>query len=52
MGKVSIAVLTGLSDQESNDFFMRKVAPIKPNVTTRIQKSLAYFRVVEIYERP
>ena len=52
MGKVSIVVLTGLSDQESNDSFISKLAPMNPDITTRIQKSLAYFRFVEMYVRP
>ena len=48
MCKVSIVVLIGLSDQESKDSLMSRLAPTKPPMTTRIQNSLAYFRVVEI----
>ena len=52
IGKVSIVVLTGLPDQESNDSLIIKLAPTNPAITTRIQNSLAYFLVVEIYVRP
>ena len=48
IGKVSTVVFTGLSDQESNELFMSKPPPKNPDATTKIQKSLAYFRAVEI----
>ena len=52
MVKVSITVLTGVSDQESNDFWMIMPDSTNPVMTTRIQKSLANLRVVEICTRP
>ena len=52
IGKVSMVVLIGLSDQESKDSLIRRLAPTNPAITTRIQNNLAYFLVVEIYVRP
>ena len=52
IGNVSVVVLIGLSDQESNDSLIRRLAPINPAKTMRIQNSLMYFWVVEIYVRP
>ena len=49
IGKVSTVVFTGLSDQESNELLIRSPPPKNPVATTRIQKSLAYFRVLEIF---
>ena len=48
IGRVSIVVLIGLSDQETNDSFIRRLAPMNPARTMMIHKILAYFLVVEI----
>ena len=52
IGNVSRVVFTGLSCQKRNDSNIKKPAKLNPPETTRIQKSFAYFLVLEIWDRP
>ena len=52
MGRVSIVVVTGFSFHALKDLEIKNPAPVKPAMTTRIQKSLVYFLDVEICGRP
>ena len=45
IGRVSIVVETGVSDQLIKDWFIRILAKEKPRMTTIIQKSLEYLVV-------
>ena len=45
IGRVSIVVETGLSDQLIKDWFIRILEREKPTMTTIIQKSLEYLVV-------
>ena len=48
IGRVSMVVETGLSDQLLKDWFIRILAREKPRMTTIIQKSLEYLVVETI----
>ena len=52
IGLVSIVVLIGLSAQELNDWHIMVKAPVNPEMTTRIQKNLTNFLVVEMCIKP
>lgn len=47
-GKVSIRVVTGLSDQLANDWFIRKIEMKKLETTTKIHNILEKFFSFEI----
>ena len=52
IGKISTVVETGLSAQLWKDSLIKNKAPVKPPITIKIQKSLAYFFVLEIKDSP
>ena len=47
IGKVSMVVFTGFSDQSSNDWWINIAANVNPVKTTRTQNNLTLFLVVE-----
>ena len=52
IGIVSMVVFTGLSAQDWKDWLIINPAVVKPEMTTRIHNSLAYFLSVEMWFKP
>ena len=48
MGRVSTVVVTGLSSQALNDWYIIYPAPVNPAMTTRTQITLINFLVLEM----